>query len=62
MTARRRMRVALFAAVMTAAGCYHKTVSATGFGADRMTVQHPSDEQRVLGYPQSNYKALPTTH
>jgi hypothetical protein len=46
------------------AGCYEKTVAASGFGADRKTIHEPDAgrSDRVLGYPQSTYKPLPTTH
>jgi hypothetical protein len=56
--------LALAIAPALVAGCYEKTVSASGFGADRKTISE-SDVQpteRVLGYPKSDYKSLPTTH
>jgi len=58
-------RIAILAAATAAAllaGCYKKTVSASGFGADRMTIEPSDSDKRVLGYPSTTYKTLPTTH
>ena len=58
-------RLAILAAASAAAllaGCYKKTVSASGFGADRMTIEPSENDKRVLGYPTTRYKSLPTTH
>jgi hypothetical protein len=48
-------------ALAATAGCYKKTVSASGFGADKMTIERSEGDDRVLGYPKSRYKELPTT-
>ena len=56
--------LALASAVSGLVGCYEKTVAASGFGADRKTIHEPNvgTSGRVLGYPKSSYKPLPTTH
>ncbi len=43
-------------------GCYERTVSASGFGTDRVQIQRTPEDNRVLGYPKNSYKNLPTTH
>lgn len=52
------------AIVLSAAltGCYQKVVGAHGFGADSIAVQPSADDERVLGFPKSEYKPLPTSH
>ena len=56
--------LALASAMSGLAGCYEKTVAASGFGADKKTIHEPSvgSSERVLGYPKGSYKPLPTTH
>jgi len=49
-------------ALSAVAGCYERTVSASGFGADNMTIHRSPDDERVLGYPKNGYRTLPTTH
>ena len=64
-TTQRRFFIAAAAAlplVASLAGCYEKVVSANGPGADRVTVEPSSSDERVLGYPKTGYRGLPTTH
>ncbi|MEX2217958.1 MAG: hypothetical protein WD749_04290 [Phycisphaerales bacterium] len=56
----RTLAVAALAAALLSAGCYERTVSASGFAADRKKIDS-SDSGRVLGYPKTGYKTLPTT-
>ena len=63
---RNRTVCALFlaAAALLSGGCYQKTVAASGFGADKVSIDRsdPGSSERVLGYPKSSYRPLPTTH
>lgn len=61
-TTTRALLVLAALALASAAGCYQRTVSASGFGADRVTIERSPDDERVLGYPKNGYRQLPTTH